>query len=160
MPRHSQEYILKQDNPNIHQEQSIHTESHQRPGDVLHPDFKDGKPTYFDVSVVNPLQPGNINDSSHNAGAAAANREAEKDQKFFDSVAGMGGVFIPLVVETYGRWTPFACSTLKVIAPSIMVCLKALPFTTSLSSSPPIFRPTMILHHLATLLVDLLWDLP
>ena len=106
---------LKQDNVNVRLEQGIDG-SQQCPGDVFHPTWKDGKPTYFDVSVVNLLQPGSIIQSSLQAGVAAANREAAKDEKFDNLVTNLGGVFIPLVVESFGRWTPLACRTLKSIA--------------------------------------------
>ena len=66
-------------------------DSRQQPGDIFHPDFQDGKPTYFDISVVDPLQPGSINEASHSAGVAAARREGEKDGKFNESVSRAGG---------------------------------------------------------------------
>ena len=49
-------HALKQDNPNVRQEQGIDVDSHQRPEDI---------------SVVNPLQPGSINEASRSASVAA-----------------------------------------------------------------------------------------
>ena len=42
-------HALKQNNPNVRQEQGIDADSRQRPGDIFHPDFQDRKPTYFDT---------------------------------------------------------------------------------------------------------------
>ena len=40
----------------------------------------------------------------------------QKDEKHSKLVEKNGGVFIPLVVESYVLWTPFAKKTLKYIA--------------------------------------------
>ena len=157
---------LKQDNPNVRQKQGIDVDSRQRPGDIFHPDFHDGKPTYFDISVVNPLQPGSINEASRSAGVAAARREEEKDGKFNESVSRAGGAFIPLVVESLGRWSPFACKMLKIIASrttlrnglSEKVAYRNL--IEQLSTRLWAYNAKLILRHFATLPVDPLWDVP
>jgi len=41
---------LLQDHPGVLREQSIASD-HSRPGDIYHPDFALGRPTYFDLSV-------------------------------------------------------------------------------------------------------------
>ena len=48
---------LLQDNRQVKREQRIFNSSAVRPGDIFHPDFSDGKPTYFDISVRNSLLP-------------------------------------------------------------------------------------------------------
>ena len=53
----------------------------QRPGDIYHPDFSDGHPAYFDISVRNTLQLGNPNRASTDDVAATIAREMEKDNK-------------------------------------------------------------------------------
>ena len=53
-------------------------DSQDRPGDVYHPDFSDGRATYFDVSVVNTLQLGSISISSVAAGEVASQGERLK----------------------------------------------------------------------------------
>ena len=45
---------LLQDNYQVKREQRIFG-SAIRPGDIFHPDFADGKPNYFDISVEPPL---------------------------------------------------------------------------------------------------------
>ena len=67
-----------------------------------YPDFADGRSAYFDISVHNTLQPGNLNRSSVNTGAAAVVGEIEKDQKHEALVEHAGGRFYPLVMETLG----------------------------------------------------------
>ena len=150
---------------NVRLEQGIDG-SQQRPGDVFHPTWKDGKPTYFDISVVNPLQPGSIIQSSLQAGVAAANREAVKDEKFDNLVTNLGGVFIPLVVESFGRWTPLACRTLKSIARcttlrnGLQEGVAYRNLCEQLSVLLWTFNTRMVLRHLSTLPVDPLWDIP
>ena len=109
-------YTLKQDNPNVRLEQPLNSNTREKPGDIYHPDFIDSRPTYFDITIRNTTQPGLISSASSNAGAAAASGESSKDAKYNASVSAAGGVFIPLAVETFGLWTPFAVKTLKSIA--------------------------------------------
>ena len=73
----------------------------------LHPDFQHGRSPYFDVSVCSTIQPVFISSSASCAGVAAAAGEVAKDEKH---------LAVPLVVECFGVWTPFALKMLKVIA--------------------------------------------
>ncbi len=107
---------LSQDNPNAKCEQMVIGDIQIRPGDVFHPDFSDGRPTYFDISVRHTMQSSSINVASMTAGSAAAEGEGIKDNKYVKIVEQVGAVFVPLVVETLGVWTPFAKSMLKNIA--------------------------------------------
>ena len=50
-----------------------------RPGDVFHPDFQQGRPAYFDITIRNSLQSSYISMSVREAGAAALAGESEKD---------------------------------------------------------------------------------
>ena len=65
----------------VRREERIWGDNRDRPGDIFHPDFDDGRPTYFDISARHTLQPGNLNRASTNAGAAAVAGEMVKDQK-------------------------------------------------------------------------------
>ncbi len=109
-------HALCQDNSSTRREQRIFGDSQDKSGDVYHPDFAEGKPTYFDLSVSNTLQPSTINKSSSNAGAAGLRGEGRKDDKHASNVESVDGTFIPLVVESLGLWTPFAAKTLSLIA--------------------------------------------
>ena len=109
-------HALLQDNPNASREQRVAGDSQRRPGDVHHPDFLDGRPTFFDISVRNSLQPNHLNEASTSAGVAAAAGEAEKDAKHRSSVEQGGGRFVPFVVESLGLWSPYARPMLKRIA--------------------------------------------
>ena len=64
-------HTLSQDNPAVRREEHVCGDCRECPGDIFHPDFADGHPNYFDISVCNTLQPGNLNCASVNASAAA-----------------------------------------------------------------------------------------
>ena len=68
-------HALQQDNSKVRREQTIFGDNRSRPRDVYHPDFTNGKPTYFDVSVRNTLQPSSIIMASTNAGVASSSGE-------------------------------------------------------------------------------------
>ena len=87
-----------------------------RPGDIFHPDFQNGRSSYFDVSICSTTQPAYISSSTSCAGVAAAAGELAKDEKHLAAVMKVGADFIPLVVETFGVWTPFALRSLNIIA--------------------------------------------
>ena len=57
-----------------------------------------------------------ISSSASQALTAAAAGEEAKDDRYLDIVNDHGGEFIPLVCESFGVWTPFALSTLCIIA--------------------------------------------
>jgi len=83
------------------------------PGDVFHLYFHHYHLVYFDISIRNTTQPSFIYSSVSWAGvAAAAAGEAAKDKKHLAAVEKVGSGFIPLVVETFGFWTPFALKQL------------------------------------------------
>ena len=66
---------LLQDNSQVKWEQRLFGSSAACPGDIFHPDFADGGPAYFDLSVCNSLQPRFLNMTSSAAGANIANLE-------------------------------------------------------------------------------------
>lgn len=72
-------------------------DSQTRPGDVFHPDYSDGRPTFFDLSVRNTLQLATINHASSTVGVAA---ECRKDEKHRALVERSGAVFVP--------WAPWS----------------------------------------------------
>jgi len=71
---------------------------------------------YFDVSVCSTTHSSLISSSAFCAEVAAAAEEVAKDEKHLAMVEKAGGDFIPLVVECFGVWTPFALSILHSIA--------------------------------------------
>ena len=99
-------HALSQNHSGVLKEQRVSCESHLRPGDEYHSDYQCGHPVYFDLSVRSTTQPSFIS----SAGVAAAAGELAKDQRYQDVVEGTGCDFIPLVVETFGVWSPFALS--------------------------------------------------
>ena len=97
--------MLLQDNTGCHKEQRCTGSRLDRPGDVFHPDFVHGKPAYFDVAVRCPLQESLLGRSAVSAGVAAAKGEENKDANHDELVQAAGGVFLPLVVESFGFWS-------------------------------------------------------
>ena len=91
-------------------------DSSHRPGDIYHPDFINGNPAFFEITVRNSLQPRYVVSSATSAGTAALAGEAEKDERHEEDVVSSGGLFFPLAVETLGYWTPSSLKTLKTIA--------------------------------------------
>ena len=107
-------------------------DSLSRPGDIVHPDFLLGKAAFFDVSVRNSFQPNFLTRSAFKAGAAGEAGEIEKDAHYRSSVESMGALFYPLVVESFGLWTPHSLLLLKTIAGRVSIAsdiIKNLAFT-------------------------------
>ena len=107
--------MLLVDNKSARREQNCSANSYPHPGDIYYPDFLDGRPAFFDVTVRNSLQPVCISAAAFTAGAAAAAGEVDKDQKHDRNVAVWCSVF-SIVVESLGYWTPASLKTLKTIA--------------------------------------------
>ena len=72
-------YALLEDSADVCREQGMSDESASRPGDVFHPDFHNGHPTYFDVSVRSAFHSGVISHSAFSPGFAALKGKMEKD---------------------------------------------------------------------------------
>ena len=51
---------LLQDYPGALKEQCASFDDNSKPGDTFHPDFQNGHPAYFDVSVHSTTQPSHI----------------------------------------------------------------------------------------------------
>jgi len=109
-------HTLLQDHPGVLREQGTSTSDRSRPGDIYHPNFRLGRPAYFDLSVRCTTQSAVISSAASQAGVAAAAGEEAKDNQYLDIVNQSGGDFIPLVCESFGVWTPSALSTLFSIA--------------------------------------------
>jgi len=80
------------------------------------PNFQDGHSAFFDISVRSTTQPTFISSSASCAGVAAVAGEVSKGKKYLAAVEKFGSDFIPLVVESFGVWTPFALKMLHLIA--------------------------------------------
>ena len=104
------------DNSGVRREQRCSSQSMDRPGDVFHPDFSNGKAAYFDISVRNSFSPSHVINAAVKAGAAAQAGEMEKDERHDSNVSSYGCLFYPLVVESYGVWSEHSLELLKSIA--------------------------------------------
>ena len=155
---------LQQDCPTVRKEQLIGGDTLSRPGDIYHPSFCYGKPTFFDVSVVSTLQPVNVNRASSSVGELAVQVEASKDAKYREQVEAKGGVFVPLVVETLGVWTPYGLAKLRDIAAKttlrsgLELATAFNNFIQCLSVCLWCSNAKLILYHLSSLCVSPIWD--
>ena len=70
-------YSLLVDDSHCRREQRCNSTSDMRPGDIFHPNFQHGLPTYIDVTVRNSLQPAYLVRAASHAGAAAEAGEME-----------------------------------------------------------------------------------
>ena len=104
---------LMMDNAGVRREQTCSAQSNSRPGDIYHPDFLHGK---LDVSVRNSFHLAYTVKSAVQPGSAAEAGEIEKDSRHDSDVSSCGGLFYPLVIETFGIWSPQSLETLKIIA--------------------------------------------
>ena len=89
------------DNPGELHEQRVCGDNQSWTGDLYYPDFCQGYPAFFNVSVCNTLSVSIISQVSVSAGAATAAREAFKDKQHEANVVGRGGQFYSLIVETF-----------------------------------------------------------
>ena len=115
-------YALLEDNSEVYQEQGMSGESSSCPGDVFHPDFHNGHPTYFDISVRSAVHSGVITHSTLSPEFAALRGEMEKDAQHRRLVEAVGGVFFPLVLDNFGVCTPSSIEVLCSVAHTSTVC--------------------------------------
>ena len=109
-------HALLIDNKAARREQTCSGSSRARPGDIFHPDFADGRPAFFDVTVRDTVQAKYVCEAAEMAGAATMAGEMEKDYKHEDLVLKYGGQFLPLAVESFSFWTPASLQTLRTSA--------------------------------------------
>ena len=158
-------HALLVDNKESKREQKCGGESNNRPGDVFHPDFLEGRPAFFDVSVRNSLQPSYVSKAAIKPGAAAEAGEIEKDEKHERAVTQAGGHFYPLIVETLGHWSPSSLETLKTIA-SKASSMNHIPFSQAYSNLMEQLSVRLwqynakLLYSRLNLDFDDLWDFP
>ena len=91
--------------------------SGSRPADVLFPHWHLGKPLALDFAVTHPQQPSN----RQLAGVATPGSWATEYAKTHKEAgaracAAVGIDFAPMVVETFGAWSPQALDVLKALA--------------------------------------------
>ena len=126
-----------------------------RPGDVFHPDFEQGSPTYFDVSVQNSFQPQYIVQAAQYAGVEAEAGEKEKDSRHEGFMKATGSVLHPLIVETFGLWSSHSLLVIKNTArriafhENLSVSKATTNFHEQLSVKLWLYNAKMVLHSLS-----------
>ena len=112
-----------------------------------------------------PLQVSFLCLSAATAGMAARRGEVDKDGRHEAAVQAAGGIFIPLVVDTLGLWSPNSLIVLKNVAlctiskSSTSSALAFCHFLEQLSMCLWKYNSQMLLHHLNLLPGDPLWEL-
>ena len=154
-------HTLLQDHSGYKKEQHCGTDLN-RPGDVFHPDFQFGKPTYFDVSVHHPLQDSLIYIFAATAGVAAGRGEVDKDSHHEAYVRAAGGIFCSFGGGVFRL--PNSLAILKVIAlhttskSGASTALVFCHFIEQLSMCLWRYNSQMLLHHLSLLPSSPLWE--
>ena len=117
-------HTLLVDDASSRLEERCSSTSFNHPGNVYHPNFTNGKPACFDVSIWNTMQPSYIVPISTLAGAAAFAGEEEKYTHHQADVEAAGKCCYSLIVETFGfKKKPASLATLGIIASKTMICL-------------------------------------
>ena len=70
-------HALLIDNKPARREQTCSSNSKARPGDIFHPEFVDGRPAFFDVTVRNTIQAKYLCEAAEIVGAATRAGELE-----------------------------------------------------------------------------------
>jgi len=87
---------------NPEKEQGANADDSSRPGDVWVPNLGKGKPVAFDLTVVSPLTDENLKAAGEIDVVLSAER-AKRD-RYGDNCRDRGWGFVPLAVDSYGRW--------------------------------------------------------
>ena len=115
---------------------------------------------------VHPLQDSLLCLSAATAGVAAGHGESDKDSHHEASVQAAGGIFVPLVMESLGLWSPNSLAVLRNIVLRTISksgASAALVFchfiVDQLSMCLWRYNSQMLLHHLSLLPGSPLWEL-
>ena len=102
--------------------------------------------------------------SAVTAGAAAEHGEADKDHHYDAVVRATGGIFVPLVVECLGLWSPSSLGVLRNIAfrttskSGASSALAFCHFLEQLSICLWRYNSRMLLHHLSLVPGSPCWE--
>ena len=99
-------HALLQDNNNAVRKQHC-GEGNSRPGDVYHPNFQQGKPAYFDISVRSSLQPQYLNMQVQQGRPARLRRILAMPSKW----KKQGDYFSLLLLSPWAYGPPPACES-------------------------------------------------
>ena len=90
-----------------------------RPAEVLLPNWSRGRPAALDVHVISPMQQLTLTEAASSPGHALRVGVQRKLTVHLSACRSAGVDFIPLVVESLGRWCPDAISTIRSIGHAI-----------------------------------------
>ena len=94
-------HYLSVDNSDTQIEQQCSGDNNRWPGDIYHPDFLEGYPAYFDVSVQNTFLP--YSEFGYCSWCSCQCRRTGKDSKYDSDIFATGRLFY---FESLGHWTP------------------------------------------------------
>jgi hypothetical protein len=88
----------------------------RRPADVYITNYSLGKDYCLDVAVTSPTQEKYLAKSAEVDGYAASEYHHFKFENYHEEVEKEGHVYLPIVVESYGRWSKSALEFLQNLA--------------------------------------------
>ena len=100
------------------EKQNIIAGNSSRPGDIILPSWKSGRPAALDVTVtsIKKLQPNIINHAAEKCGYAIEAAEEQKYAQHENNCSEQGISFVPLAVESLGGLSVTLKKALKRIA--------------------------------------------
>ena len=87
--------------------------SDDRPADILHPFWEQGKDAALDICVVNLLQETLVERVAEEGKAAVRHTFGAKMSKYRDRCDQEGLSYIPIAVDTFGGWHPTSLDALS-----------------------------------------------
>ena len=107
---------MLKENSGTRREQRCSTQYFDRQGNIYHPTLLRADLHTLMCLYKELLQTFSDNHAANEAGAAAKSGELKKDNRHDNNVTEAGGLFYPLLVETYGVWSTHSLEVIKLIA--------------------------------------------
>jgi hypothetical protein len=87
----------------------------QQRADIEIPNWTDGKSALLDIGITNPTCQSNVIQSAATPGHAIMKYELMKMNKYANICETEGKVCVPIISETFGKWSETSITTLKRI---------------------------------------------
>ena len=92
------------------------TDESQHRGDILVPLWADGRNAFFDVGITNPCCPTYVRQASTTPGSSAQKYHDQKLAKYSEICEREDIQCVPLICESFGRWTSEAIEVFKRVS--------------------------------------------
>jgi hypothetical protein len=90
-------------------------ETTQNRADIEIPNWTNGKTALLDIGITNPTCKSNVKNAATISGYALGKYETIKLQKYSEICETEGKICIPIISETFGKWSETSITTLKRI---------------------------------------------